>query len=61
MRELSPMRLWDIAAEEHPDDADARKRRYHDLMVEHGHIVCKTCGKTKDDPEATYCSSSFHL
>lgn len=23
--------------------------------------VCQTCGKTKDDPEAIYCSNPFHL
>jgi hypothetical protein len=23
--------------------------------------VCPTCGKTKDDPAAAYCSNGFHL
>lgn len=59
--EPSAMRLWDQAMAEHPNDLYARRRRYHDLMVEHGHIVCSTCGRTRNDPRSITCSSAFHL
>ena len=55
------MRLWDQAMVEHPNDLDAGRRRYHDLMVEHGHIVCTTCGLARSDPRSLPCSSAFHL
>lgn len=35
----SPGSLWLQAADEHPDDAEARRTRYRELMVEHGHLV----------------------
>lgn len=35
----SPAVLYAMAEDEHPNDPEARRRRYHDLMVEHGHIV----------------------
>jgi hypothetical protein len=38
----SPLRLWDQAMGEHPNDLYARRRRYHDLMVEHGHIEARS-------------------
>jgi hypothetical protein len=35
----SPMELYAQAEGRHPNDPEARGRLYHDLMVEHGHIV----------------------
>lgn len=37
----SPMVLWYQAHGEHPDDADARGRRYVELLREHGHVVMR--------------------
>ena len=36
---LSPGYLWQKAADEHPDDPDARRERHLELMRKHGHIV----------------------
>lgn len=60
MRERTPAALWYQANGEHPSDPEARRVRYHELMVEEGHIVCSTCGLTRDDSEALSCSSGFH-
>lgn len=38
-RVLSPAELWKQAESEHPADADARRVRYRELMVEHGHLI----------------------
>lgn len=38
-RRPGPGLLWKQAESEHPDDIDALRRRYHDLMVEHGHLI----------------------
>lgn len=34
-----PYALWQQAHDEHPDDPEARRRRYAELMREAGHIV----------------------
>ena len=34
-----PGALWAQANAEHPGDAPARRARYRDLMVEHGHLI----------------------
>jgi hypothetical protein len=38
-RRPSPHVLWQQAEREHPDDIDALRRRYRELMVEHGHLI----------------------
>lgn len=35
----SPSVLWHQADEEHPDDEEARRARYIELMVEHGMVI----------------------
>jgi hypothetical protein len=39
--------LWRQARDEHPADNDARKRRFIELLREHGHVVDRKPG---DDP-----------
>src|SRR5438046_2731118 len=46
-RRPSPGVLWQQAEAEHPDDIDAHRRRYRELMREHGHLVERKPG---DDP-----------
>jgi hypothetical protein len=46
----SPYALWSRALREHPTDEDARRKRYHDLMVEHGHIVKAEPGTDRNLP-----------
>lgn len=45
-----PYKLWRQAEAEHPDDEMARRLRYHDLMVEHGHIVKAEPGQDRNLP-----------
>lgn len=40
---LTPSALWSQAHEENPGDIEGRVRRYNELMVEHGHLVCSNC------------------
>lgn len=49
-RIVSPSRLWEQANNEHPDDDEARRSRYHELMVEHGHIVKREPGQSVNLP-----------
>lgn len=35
----APHALWQQAEREHPDDIDAHRARYRELMVEHGHLI----------------------
>ena len=42
----TPSVLWHQANDEHPDDELARRQRYLDLMVEHGHVI------PKENPDA---------
>lgn len=50
MNRTSPHALWEQAAREHPNDELARSKRYHDLMVEHGHIVKASPGEDRNLP-----------
>ena len=34
-----PSELWDKARSEYPVDVDARRRRYQELLREHGHLI----------------------
>jgi hypothetical protein len=43
----SPIRLWDQANEEYPDDKTARTKRYLELMREEGHIIKKQPGDNR--------------
>lgn len=47
---ISPARLWHQATAEHPDDDSARRARYHELMVEQGHIVKREPGQSVNLP-----------
>lgn len=40
----APSSLWQQAAREHPHDPDARRRRYVELLREHGHVVDRQPG-----------------
>lgn len=46
----SPSELWFQAREEHPRDNEACRVRYHELMVEHGHIVKAEPGEDRNLP-----------
>lgn len=35
----TPAQLWFQAEDEHPGDVAARRRRYYELMAEHGLLV----------------------
>lgn len=39
----SPSELWHEALDEHPGDPAARRARYQELMLQHGHLVDNTC------------------
>lgn len=41
---VSPGVLWQQADAEHPGDADARRKRYLQLLIEHGHVVYREPG-----------------
>lgn len=45
-----PAVLWAQAEREHPHDVSARRTRYHELMVEHGHIVKREPGQSVNLP-----------
>ncbi len=38
-RKRAPSVLWTEAQREHPSDPEARRARFHELMVAEGHIV----------------------
>lgn len=40
----SAFELWNLAAEDHPNDPAARQARYLDLMRQHGHVVTREPG-----------------
>ena len=46
----SPYQLYYQALEEYPVDPKAKRKRYHDLMVEHGHIVTAEPGEDRNLP-----------
>lgn len=46
MNRLSPMELHRQAHTEWPDDSDAARSRYNELMREHGHIIAREPGDT---------------
>lgn len=41
----APSALWAEAEAEHPGDPEARRARYRELMVEHGHLVERAPGR----------------
>lgn len=46
----SPAWLWQKALVEHPHDEGARRARYRELLVEHGHIVKREPGESVNLP-----------
>lgn len=48
--ETSPSELYYRARDEYPDDADAARARYVELMREHGHIVPRKSGESRALP-----------
>lgn len=47
---LTSMECWDKAYDEFPRDSESRRARYKELMIEHGHIVKREPGESRNLP-----------
>lgn len=46
----TPSELWQVAWKEHGDDEEARKARYRELLIEHGHLIKGSPGTPRPLP-----------